>query len=245
MSIIGRFFCILGLFILGGCASGLQAPVHQTALTSVAHWDRLAVHSAADINGCLEGKIKPVTALGSSSPELYCWADTAGIRGRPIYVAYGDRGTAFGRYFREYLITELLSLGHTVVDNPDGAVIVYSRAGVVRRDGKQPIGSTPGTYTLLGYTWYALDNVILSKHMLAAGVLADFWQHNKDFSGAQVVITTALYDGEKVLFRKTDGYSIGDVDVSQYAGGLVPVDETPPQKMGLPPKVATLTVLGE
>jgi hypothetical protein len=54
-----------------------------------------------------------------------------------------------------------------------------------------------------------------------------------------------MYDGEKVLFRKTDGYSISGVDVSQYAGGLVPIDETPPQKMGSPPKVATLTVLGE
>ena len=187
-------------------------------------------------------------ALGGSSPEPYCWADTAGIRGRPIYVAYGDRGTAFGRYFREFLITELLSLGHTVVGNPDGAVVVYSRAGVVRRDGEQPIGSTPGTYTLLGYTWYALDQLSAPKQLrtvLATGVLADFWQHNREFSGAQVVVTTALYDGEKVLFRKTDGYSIGGADVSQYAGRLVPVDETPPQKMGSSPKVATLTVLGE
>ena len=242
---MGRFFCILGLFILGGCASGLQAPVYQSGLTSVAHWGRLAAYSATDINGCLEGKAKPFTALGSSSPDPYCWADTAGIRERAIYVAYGDRGTAFGRYFREYLITELLSLGHTVVDDPNGAGVVYSRAGVVHRDGKQPIGSVPGTYSLLGYTWYALDNVLLSKHVLAAAVLGDFWQYNKEFSGAQVVITTALYDGQKVLFRKTDGYSIGDADVSQYVGALVPVDEVPLRKIGSPPEVATLSVLGE
>ena len=244
MGKIGRFFCILGLVFVGGCASGLQVPVYQSGLTSVAHWGRLAANSATDISGCLEGKVKPLR-LGTDSENPYCWADTAGIRGRPIYVAFGDRGTAFGRHFREYLITELLSLGHSIVDDPDGAIVVSSRAGVVRRDGKQPIGSVPGTYSLLGYTWYALDNVVLSKHVLAAGVLADFWQHNKDFSGTQVVITTSLFDGQKVLFRKTDGYSVGDADVGQYVGALVSADEIPRQKMGSPPKVATLSVLGE
>jgi len=244
VGIKGRFFCIFGLVILSGCASGLQAPVYQSGLTSVAHWGRLAANSATDISGCVAGKVKPVS-IGSNSPDPYCWADTAGIRGRPIYVAFGDRATAFGRHFREYLMTELLSLGHTVVDDPDGAIVVYSRAGVVGRDGKQRIGSVPGAYSLLGYAWYALDNVTLSKHVLATGVLADFWQHSNDFSGAQVVITTSLYDGQKVLFRKTDGYSIGDSDVSQYVGALVPVDETPPQRIDSSPKVATLTVLGE
>lgn len=249
MSIRRVYFCIVCLIMVSGCAQGFShlsgfgtgdAFVHQSALTSVSHWQRLAEKSAARISACLAGE------KYTTSQRSFCLADdTAGIRGRPMYIAFGDRSTAFGRNFREYLITELISLGHTVADDPRGALVVYSRASVVGRAGKQPPSSVPGTFSLLSYAWYALDNATFSKHLIATGVLADLWKYENDFSGAQVVITTSLFDGRKMLLRKTDGYFISDADLPQYVGELVPVDEIPRQKIGEAPQVATLRVLGD
>ena len=237
VSIRKLYFCIACLIMVSSCAPGLShlsglttgdAFVHQSALTSVSHWERLAGEK------------------DTTSQRSFCRADNpVGISGRPVHIAFGDRSTAFGRSFREYLITKLIFLGHTVTDDPRGALVVYSRASVVARAGKQPLSSVPGTFSLLGYAWYALDNATLSKHLIATGVLADLWKYENDFSGAQVVITTSLFDGREILLRKTDGYFIPDADLSQYVGELVPIDQIRPQKIGEAPQLATLRVLGD
>ena len=249
VSIRKLYFCIACLIMVSSCAPGLShlsglttgdAFVHQSALTSVSHWERLAEKSAASISACLAGE------KDTTSQRSFCRADNpVGISGRPVHIAFGDRSTAFGRSFREYLITKLIFLGHTVTDDPRGALVVYSRASVVARAGKQPLSSVPGTFSLLGYAWYALDNATLSKHLIATGVLADLWKYENEFSGAQVVITTSLFDGREILLRKTDGYFISDADLSQYVGELVPIDQIRPQKIGEAPQLATLRVLGD
>ena len=45
--------------------------------------------------------------------------------------------------------------------------------------------------------------------------------------------------------KKIDSYFIADSDWSQYVGPLGPLDQQPLEKVGVPPQVATLKVLGD
>ena len=252
----GVYVCIVALVLVGGCSQGLshlsdlgsdgqlQLPVHQSAMTSVAHWERLADNSASHISGCMAGETYS-KSIWSRTETRYCWGDTAELSGRSIYVAAGDQSTPFGRMFRKYLIASLMSRGHAIANTPDEALGVYSHAGIVARDGNQRLSSVPGAYSLLGYTWYAFENLNKLRHVLSAAVLADLWKYENEFSGAQAVVTTSLFDGQTAVMRKIDSYFIADSDWSQYVGLLGPLDQQPLEKVGVPPQVATLKVLGD
>ena len=67
-----------------------------------------------------------------------------------------------------------------------------------------------------------------------------------DFNGAQLIVTTSLLDGSRMVMSKTDSYFIADVDLAQYVGTAPAADMTLPMKDGAtPPDVRSFTVVSE
>jgi hypothetical protein len=184
----------------------------------------------------------------------YCWADTTGLSGRKIFVAVGDRSTGFGRNFRKFLMAELANLGHDVTGDPANAVVVRFHLDAVVRNGQLP-NSVPGFFSLAAFTSWIFkgDEEILrifpTKFALlgapvAAGLMADsFVAH--EIGGPQLVVTTSLLDGSRMLMTNADGYFVSDEDLVQYVGPLGPLPETPVDQIATAPGVVTLRVVEE
>ena len=190
----------------------------------------------------------------SESGVPYCWGDTDGLADRKIFIAQGDRSTGFGRNFRSFLMSELTALGNDVVNNPENALLVKFHLDAVIRD-KQVPGSVPGFFSLAAFTSWVfrgdevITGVIPTKFAqigapVAAGLLADsFVAH--EFGGPQLVVTTSLLDGSRVLMRNANGYFISDADLAQYVGPLGPLPERSTEQIATAPEVATLSVVEE
>ncbi len=190
----------------------------------------------------------------SESAVPYCWGDNDGLSERKIFVAYGDRSTGFGRNFRKFLMSELTVLGYDVVDNSKNALLVKFHLDAVARDQQVP-KSVPGFFSLAAFTSWVfrgdevVTSVIPTKFArigapVAAGLLADsFVAH--EFGGPQLVITTFLSDGSRVLMRNANGYFISDADLAQYVGPLGPLPERSVEQIATAPGVATLSVVEE
>lgn len=184
----------------------------------------------------------------------YCWADVTGLSDRSIFVAVGDRSTGFGRNFRKFLMAELSSMGHTVSDDRENAVVVKFHVDAVRRN--QQLGtSVPGFFSLATYTLWAfkgdefVTSIFPTKFArlgvpLTAGLLADSYMAH-EVGGPQLVVTTSLSDGSNVLMRNADGYFVSEADLAQYVGPLGPIPESVKEQIGVAPNVATLSVVEE
>lgn len=271
------------LLLFAGCSgSSLLFTEDQDSMTHVGHWKRMAENSAVEINGCLSGKMRPldfVSQLVNDTKDLlpsgsadgtryngiakdgppegkipYCWADVTGLTDRQIFVAHGDRTTAFGRNFRKFLISELTFLGHEVTDDPEYALVVKYHLDAVIRDAQVP-KSVPGFFSLAAFTSWVFggDEEVLrvfpTKFALlaapvATGLMADsFLAH--EFGGPQLVITTSLLDGSSALMRNADGYFVSDADLVQYVGPLGPLPEHSVDQIAVAPGVAILKVVEE
>ena len=190
----------------------------------------------------------------SESAVPYCWGDTEGLSERKIFIAYGDRSTGFGRNFRSFLMSELSALGNEVVDEPEHALLGKFHLDAVVRDKQVPT-SVPGFFSLAAFTSWVfrgdeiITGVIPTKFArigapVAAGLLADsFVAH--EFGGPQLVVTTSLLDGSRVLMRNANGYFISDADLAQYIGPLGPLPERSAEQIATAPGVATLSVVEE
>ena len=197
---------------------------------------------------------KEASAESIEETVPYCWADTTGLTGRDIFVAGGDRTTAFGRNFRKFLMAELSALGHTIGDDPNGSVVVKVHVDAVDRN--QQIGkSVPGFFSLATYTSWAFSGDAVVTELvptkfarlgvpLSAALLADsFLAH--ETGGPQLVITTSLHDGSNVLMRNADGYFVPEADFAQYIGPFGPAPDYAKGQIMVAPSMATLSVVGE
>ena len=271
------------LFLLEGWSgNSLLFTDDQDSMTHVGHWKRMAENSAIEINGCLLGKMRPLgfmSQLAKDTKDLlpagradgtrykgvekdgppegkipYCWADVTGLSERQIFVAHGDRTTAFGRNFRRFLISELTFLGHKITDEPEYGLVVRYHIDAVVREGQVP-KSVPGFFSLAAFTSWVFggdDEVLrvfptkfaLLAAPVATGLLADsFLAH--EFGGPQLVITTSLMDGSSALMNNADGYFVSDADLVQYVGPLGPLPESSVDQIAVAPGVETLKVVEE
>jgi hypothetical protein len=217
--------------------------VNQGALLGGVHWRILAEQSAMKVFGCLEGLTYWNEATQTHEP--YCRQDVDQIRYTPIYVEQTESGTPFGEAFHRNLTTAVVERGLELSLAPETALLLATRVQVVDRPMPVPTNLWPGRYSALGAGVLALGTIGVYG-ALPAGAVADMWGNASAYGGAQVLVTTMLVDGTRMVMSKTDAYFIEDSDLAQYASAAPAADVLKPMKEGsVPPEVRTFDVVEE
>lgn len=243
----------VGVLVAIGAAAGCTQSPHpmatfiedntQEVLVAASHWQVLSKRTADKVFGCLEGLTYWDDDAGVHQP--YCRQDVDQIRYSPIYVARTDSAMPFAEAFYRDLQSEIVERGMPLAMRPEGALELGTSIQVVDRPMPVPINAWPGMYSALGAGVYAIVSGV-EPALLAAGIAADTWANANSQGGAQVVITTTLTDGDRVVMSKSDAYFIADVDLAHYASAAPAADLARPMKAGAtPPELRTFTVVEE
>jgi len=177
--------------------------------------------------------------------EAYCRQDVDQIRYTPIYIEQTESGMPFGEAFQRNLTTEIVERGMALSLTPDDALVLTTRVQAVHRPIPLPVNAWPGAWTALGAS-VAVATASLAAGAATAGLAADAYSSADGQGGSQVVVTTMLLDGSRMVMSKTDSYFIADVDLSQYASTAPAADVTRPMKAGAtPPATRAFSVVSE
>lgn len=211
----------LASLMLSGCfyANTSQAPIattypysEQQRMQAAQHWDVLARHEASSI----------LQRERVRNRDLYITeADSAGLH------AYS--GGEFGRGFRTLLTSELVSRGAnlTTVPTPNSANISIDVEVIEHRD-RGFIRPPVGAFTALT-AGIAVATIPFNQWrepalaLIPAGMLADTtsgsWTHT---GNEEIIVTTQIIDGERILYSSSNIYYINAGDRRQYAPHRVP-----------------------
>lgn len=243
---------VLAAGALGFAAACSQSPfpmpseiedVNQGTMSGGAHWRVLAEQSVSKVFGCLEGLTYWNEATETHEP--YCRQDVDRIRYTPIFVEQADSGTPFGEALHRNLRTAVAERGLELSLAPGGALRLATRVQVVDRAHSVPLHAWPGHYTMLGAGVAALG-LFGAPGAVAAGAAADAMVSGGGYGGAQVLVTTMLLDGQRMVMSKSDAYYIENVDLAHYASTAPAADLATPMKDGAePPSVHTMNVVEE
>jgi hypothetical protein len=235
------------LLLAAGCA---QAPipakqpfVFQETLTGVQHWRILAEETAQQIDACLAGRTVWDYWRGAERPV--CPHPPPGIAAQPLFVEQADGAMPFGRAFHGYVTAELLGRGRDVSLSPEGATHVRYRVQLVPRAGKVALHSLPGGLAVLGTAIWALDDTDVIGRLVGAGALADLYFAGNAYGGTQVVITTTLTSGDRLVMHRSNGYYVHDADLAHYASLAPAADLLPPPAAKGTPQVRAFAVVAE
>lgn len=249
MSLARTVLVVGALAVATGCSQSpypLQREideVSQGTLSGGVHWQILADQTALKVFGCLEGLTYWNGATQTHEP--YCRQDVDQIRYTPIYVERTDSATPFGEAFHRNLTTQVVERGLALALTPENALRLETRVQVVDRPMPVPINMWPGPYTLLG-AGVAAIGAVGAAGAAPAGVAADLWANASAYGGAQVLVTTMLVDGARMVMSKTDAYFIENSDLAQYASAAPAADVLTPMKPGsAPPALRTFDVVEE
>jgi len=250
MSLLRTIVVLAAISAIAGCSQSPHPMARsilegntQAVLVAGSHWQALSKQTANKVFGCLEGLTYWNEEAGVHEP--YCRQDVEKIRYMPIYVDRTDSAVPFAEAFHRDLQTEIVERGMALALRPEGALELGTRVQVVDRAMPVPINSWPGKYTALGAGVYAIASGVLPA-LLGAGAVADTWANASSQGGAQVLITTTLRDGDRVIMSKTDAYFIEDVDLAHYASNAPAADVMRPMKAGAtPPELRTISVVEE
>jgi len=249
MSVIKTAFVIGALGAVVGCS---QSPypmgreineVSQQSLAGGVHWEILAEQSAMKVFGCLEG----LTYWDdrTETHQAYCRQDVDQIRYTPIYIEQTESAVPFGEAFHRNLTTEVVERGMELSLSRDNALVLSTRVQAVERSIPLPVDAWPGAWTALG-TSVAVMSANFAAGAATAGLAADAYSSAAAQGGSQVVVTTMLLDGSRMVMSKTDSYFIADVDLAQYASTAPAADVTRPMKAGAtPPSTRGFAVVSE
>jgi hypothetical protein len=249
MSVLKTAIVIGALGAVVGCS---QSPypmgreindVSQQTLAGGVHWEILADHTAMKVFGCLEGLT--YWDARTETHEAYCRQDVDQVRYTPIYVEQTESAVPFGEAFHRNLVTEVVERGMELSLTPDNALQLMTRVQVVERPIPLPINAWPGAWTALG-TSVAVLSANFAAGAATAGIAADAYSNANSQGGSQVLVTTMLLDGSRMVMSKTDSYFIAEVDLSQYASTAPAADVTRPMKAGAtPPGTRSFSVVSE
>jgi hypothetical protein len=173
--------------------------VNQGTLSGGVHWQILAAQTAMKVFGCLEGLTYWNEATQTHEP--FCRQDVDQIRYTPIYIERTDGGTPFGEAFHRDLTTAVVERGLALSLAPESALLLATRVQVVDRPIPVPEHIWPGKYSALGAGVLALD-LAGAPGALAAGAVADAWASASAYGGAQVLITSMLVDGTRMVMKR-------------------------------------------
>jgi hypothetical protein len=241
----------VGVLVAIGAVAGCSQSPHpmatfiedntQGVLVAASHWQVLSKQTADKVFGCLEGLTYWDEDAGVHQP--YCRQDVDQIRYTPIYVDRSDSAMPFAEAFYRDLQTEIVERGMSLALRPEGALELSTRIQLLDRPMPVPINAWPGMYTALGTGVFAIASGVEAA-LVGAGVVADTWANASSQGGAQVVITTTLRDGDRVVMSKSDAYFIEDADLAQYVNAAPAADIARPMKAGArPPELRTFTVV--
>jgi hypothetical protein len=215
----------------------------QEALTGGVHWEILAQQSVDKVFGCLEGLT--FWNENTKTHEPYCRQDVDQVRYTPIYVESIDRGVPFGEALQRNMSTEVVERGLELSLSRENSLVLTTRIQVTNRAEKLSPTTFPGKWTALG-TSIAVLSANFIAGAVTSGIAADLVSNANKFGGAQVIVTTMLVDGSRVVMSKSDSYFIIDDDLAQYASTAPAADMTTPMKDGAEaPEVSRFTVVSE
>lgn len=211
----------LASLVLSGCfyANTSQAPIattypytEQQRMQAAHHWDVLARHEASSI------------------------LQRERVRNRDLYITAADHaefqaysGGEFERGFRTLLTSELVSRGAnlTTVPTTNSANISIGVEVIEHRDRgfvRPPVGA----FTALT-AGIAVATIPFNQWsepalgLIPAGMLADTTSGNWTHTGnEEIIVTTQIIDGERILYSSSNIYYINAGDRRQYAPHRVP-----------------------
>ena len=249
MSVLRTSVVIGALGAMVGCS---QSPypvgrdindVSQETLAGGVHWEILADQSAMKVFGCLEGLT--YWDAKTETHQAYCRQDVDQIRYTPIYVEQTESGMPFGEAFHRHLTTEIVDRGMALSLTPDNALVLATRVQAVERAVPLPVDAWPGAWTAIG-TSVAVLSANFAAGAATAGLAADAYNAADAQGGSQVLVTTMLLDGSRMVMSKTDSYFIADVDLAQYVSTAPAADTIRPMKAGAtPPGTRGFTVVSD
>jgi len=231
LSLTRRCLAPLGLgavgLMLSGCfyANTSQTPIattypysEQQRMQAAHHWNVLAQHEATRI------------------------LQRERVRFRDLYITpthdhglHGYSGGEFERGFRTLLTSELVTRGASVMTEPTDATAEV-RIGVetVTHRDRGFIRPPVGAFTALT-TGIAVATIPYNQWsepalgLIPGGILADItsgsWTHT---GNEEIIITTQIVDGERILYSSSNIYYINAGDRRQYAPHRVPQAPTTP-----------------
>nr|WP_290825818.1 hypothetical protein [Halomonas sp.] len=213
--------------MLSGCfyANTSQAPIattypytEQQRMQAAQHWEVLARHEASSILQRERVRNRDLYITAEDSAELHAYS-----------------GGEFGRGFRTLLTSELVSRGAnlTTVPTTSSANISIGVEVVEHRDRgftRPPIGA----FTALT-AGIAVATIPFNRWsepalgLIPAGMIADATSGSWTHSGnEEIIVTTQIIDGERILYSSSNIYYINAGDRRQYAPHRVPLAPTTP-----------------
>ena len=109
-----------------------------------------------------------------------------------------------------------------------------------------PLTMLHAVHVLGGMIWMGIAIQRASAGAATAGIAADAYSMADSQGGSQVMVTTMLLDGNRMVMSKTDSYFIADVDLSQYVSTAPAADVARPMKAGAtPPPTRSFAVISE
>lgn len=211
----------LASLLLSGCfyANTSQAPIattypytEQQRMQAAHHWDVLARHETTSILQHERVRYRDLHISEADTGYLHAYS-----------------GGEFGRGFRALLTSELVSRGAnlTTVPNANSANVTIDVEVVEHRDRgfiRPPVGAF--TALTAGVAVATIPFNQWSEPALAlipAGIVADTtsgsWTHT---GNEEIIVTTQIIDGERILYSSSNIYYINAGDRRHYAPHRVP-----------------------
>ncbi|PRY61389.1 hypothetical protein B0H98_11211 [Vreelandella songnenensis] len=207
--------------MLSGCfyANTSQAPIattypysEQQRMQAAHHWEVLARHEASSILQRERVRFRDLHITESDNQALHFYS-----------------GGEFERGFRTLLTSELVSRGAnlTTVPTPNAANIHISVDVVEHRDRgfvRPPTGAFTALATGIAVATipinrWAEPSLGLIPAAIGADIVSGSWTHT---GNEEVIITTQIIDGERILYSSSNIYYINAGDRRQYAPHRVP-----------------------
>lgn len=211
----------LASLMLSGCfyANTSQAPIattypytEQQRMQAAHHWDVLAQHEATSILQRERVRNRDLHISEASTAEFHAYS-----------------GGEFGRGFRTLLTSELVSRGAnlTTVPTANSANITIDVEVVEHRDRgfiRPPVGALTALTAGIAVATIPFNQWSEpALGLIPAGILADTtsgsWTHT---GNEEIIVTTQIIDGERILYSSSNIYYINAGDRRQYAPHRVP-----------------------
>lgn len=136
-----------------------------------------------------------------------------------LYVAMAPNAGDFDRAFHEFLVTELVQRGWSVLTTDNAALTVTYQSQIIKHNSERP-RFVPGLFTSLTAGLYVLHNVTAAAgSLLLAGALD--YGSSANTGGpthTELILTTTVAGNGRYVSRKTDVYYVEESDTSLFNG---------------------------
>lgn len=171
----------------------------QKKVRSAGHWNQLSQDVVTQTLASLE--------KASATPQT------------TLYVALPPNPSDFDLAFHEFLVTDLVQKGWSVLPTNNAQLTVTYHSQIVRHNSERP-RLIPGLFTSLTAGLYVLHNADPAMGgLLAAGALDYVSSVNTGGpTHTELVLTTTVTGNGRYMSRKTDVYYVEESDTSLFNG---------------------------